>query len=237
MTLDKSSMKLDKAPRGALPEGFLTIQELAAYYGVNKDVIRRANIKGYIPGAMTVVGRPVFNFAEAKHWVPHESVLRAKIAKEEGFVNPENSKLFAKGNVMAARDLTHSRRVAGQAVSKLTRREAKQYNLIMRERLTPEKWANIVDRAIEEAEAGGRDGHSARTWLGNYVMGRPVERIRAEVDLNVREEYTPAQRADALRSLLQSIVPVPASAQIVDVEPNKEVGDGGASKVAKPKPD
>lgn len=47
-----------------------------------------------------------------------------------------------------------------------------EYMKVMLSRLTPAKFAQIVDRAIVDAIKGNS---SARQWLTNYVMGKPSE--------------------------------------------------------------
>ncbi len=59
--------------------------------------------------------------------------------------------------------------------------EAEYIGLIIAE-CTPAKWRKIIERAIEDATNGD---HKARTWLSNYICGRPAERL--EIDMGDTE--------------------------------------------------
>lgn len=53
-----------------------------------------------------------------------------------------------------------------------------EYLDILADTLTAKRWRAIVDKAIADAETGDK---AARTWLSNYILGRPVEHVKAEV--------------------------------------------------------
>ncbi len=53
-----------------------------------------------------------------------------------------------------------------------------EYLQIMRDVVTPQKWKTIVERATTDAKKGNS---TARKWLSDYVLGRPVQRVKAEI--------------------------------------------------------
>ena len=52
------------------------------------------------------------------------------------------------------------------------------YLKIMRSVVTPERWREICERAYRDAKKGDT---SARRFLADYIVGKPVERIEADV--------------------------------------------------------
>ncbi len=226
-----SPVQLDESwERPSIPDDILNTAELAEYYGVAKSTIQAADRQGRIPGRFKVLGQVMFDLALAKQWVPSEAVLLRKVEEEARKGSKEepaaNSGNFKKGHKLAKKgDVPRRRRVRRYPI--VDKKHAEQYNAILAEELTPDRWRNIVAMAIQEAETGGPDGHRARQWLGNYVMGRPIERIKAEIDLNVRQEFTKDQRADAIKALLTGLRPV--AGEIIDVTPTKGARDAGDS--------
>lgn len=69
------------------------------------------------------------------------------------------------------------------------RETERSYIDVMAKRLDVATWDRIVTQAVKDAEAGDR---FARNFLANYMMGRPIERIKSEQD------WTPEQLAAAL---------------------------------------
>jgi len=54
----------------------------------------------------------------------------------------------------------------------------KNIQALLLQRCTPAKQRKIIDRAIEDAIAGDS---TARRWVYNYLLGKPVERVKAEI--------------------------------------------------------
>lgn len=52
------------------------------------------------------------------------------------------------------------------------------------EACTPERWKNIIERAITDAEQGDA---KARMFLAGYLMGRPVQRMQVSTEMNLEE--------------------------------------------------
>lgn len=206
-----------------LPEGLVSTRDLARHYKIKLRTVQSAAAAGKIPGTFQVLGRYLFDFEVAKEWVPHEAVLRAEfgaLTRNEVTGRPT----IAKGVGLSRADTAV--RFAAHAVSKLPKREAALYHRALTARLTPESWIEIVDTAIAEAKAGGVDGHRARTWLGNYVLGKPLERVKAQLDLHVKKEYSQAQRASAIRDLLLGAKL--DESEVVDVPSRRIAPDAGA---------
>lgn len=49
---------------------------------------------------------------------------------------------------------------------------------IMANIVTPKKWAEIIERATKDAAKGNA---AARKWIADYLLGRPVEHVKAEI--------------------------------------------------------
>ena len=58
------------------------------------------------------------------------------------------------------------------------------YLAALSEICTPERWKNIIERAITNAEQGEA---KARMFLASYLMGRPVQRMQVSDELNLEE--------------------------------------------------
>ena len=95
---------------------------------------------------------------------------------------------FAKGNG------------GGPGRPKKTREE--QYLDILLSVVTPKEWEHVCAVALSRARAG--DG-KAREWLGNYIIGKPVERHEltgAEgAPISVEHELNADTIAEAIRIL------------------------------------
>ena len=207
-----------------IPEGLVTVNDLARYFKVSRGTIVKANKRGEIPGCHFIVGRALFDFALAREWAPREAVLRAEFgALTQEAKNGERKGLPVKGrrSVMPRSDTAV--RLASHEVSKLPAREAKLYHRALVSRLTPEVWLEIIDAAIADAKSRGADGHRARVWLGNYVMGKAMERAKLEVDVRIKQDFSQAHRAVAIVDLLKGIQT--GGGQVIDVTPRKVDSD------------
>ena len=60
-------------------------------------------------------------------------------------------------------------------------REEKYYDLLMTS-VPFERWVKIVRKAAEQAERGDQ---AARTWLSNYLVGKPDENMNLKSDSTV----------------------------------------------------
>lgn len=63
-----------------------------------------------------------------------------------------------------------------------------------------EVWAQICERAAEQAIGGDR---YARKWISDYLVGVPVHRIAAEVGIVTHREFSDEDRAAVVAALLK----------------------------------
>lgn len=75
----------------------------------------------------------------------------------------------------------------------------RRYLITLGERLSIDRWASIIDRAIDEAEAGSE---SAREWLSKWALGKPGS-LSLEDLLRVR------QGSPTARSVLEDLLSHP----------------------------
>ena len=101
-------------------------------------------------------------------------------------------------------------RFGGQSPGRPKRDIESSYLKSLSNSVSEEAWAAIVTKAIAQA----REGDSvARSWLSNYLMGKPVERVKEEHD------WTPQELAAALDA--------PRSGgEIEDSESNRVIEEG-----------
>ena len=178
----------------------LTIDELAAYWGVTSASIRSAACKGDIPGCVEVWGKYVFEKETVlDQWVPPKiqswaQDLNTPIAGDSG--------LEIEGGRKAIRDATIAR--------------LHDLHVLV----SPARWAKIIITAVDQAVQGD---WRARKWLGDYLMGPPIKRVEAEVEVKTSLSYTDEMRARAIEALLGQA----EGRTIVDV-PSRQVKDPNA---------
>jgi len=78
--------------------------------------------------------------------------------------------------------------------------------------VSPEDWVGIILKAVAQAKTGD---WRARQWLSNYLIGTPIQRVQAEVDVTARQEFDMGERAAAVMTLLK-MVRVREEARVVD---------------------
>lgn len=165
--------------------------DIANHYHISVDKVTVAAKKGAIPGAFLFERRWVFDFDVAiAGWKPPELVY-----EEQGLPDPREGRLpdgrFKKGYVQPS----------GKLGGRPPRQRERRYMDIMNANVSEEDWAGIIRKAIEQALAGGA---RARTWLSNYLLGKPVERILAKVEVGA-ERFSVAERATAIEEMLSLI--------------------------------
>ena len=87
--------------------------------------------------------------------------------------------------------------------------------------VSPARWAKIIITAVDQATQGD---WRARKWLGDYLMGPPVQRVEAEVDVKTSLSYTDEMRARAIEALLSQA----GGRTVIDV-PSRQVKDPDTS--------
>jgi hypothetical protein len=179
----------------------VTTKELATYWGVTYLVVWHAANSGQIPGCTRGSKGFVFDKEVAiAGWVPSKLKKWAKdlgssgplIVGESGFTVEEGRKGLQNAAIARLHDLQ-----------------------IL---VSSEDWAQIVLGAVDEAIAGD---WRARKWLGDYLIGPPVQRVEAEVEVTDRRIFSDDMRAQAIEALLQSA----RDRVTIDVKPNEPRSD------------
>jgi len=176
----------------------ISAQELAAYWGVTPTSIFEAAMEGTIPGLIPgEEGRKIFFDKEVvlAGWIPPKLRAWTRDLQAPGRFMAKGSELTVDGGRTA---------IHNAAVARLHH---------MHVIVTPEKWTRIITKAVHQAIDGDRH---ARKWLGDYLMGPPVQRVEAEVEVTAKQSFTDEMRAKAIEALLAS---ADARRVVIDVEP------------------
>ena len=64
------------------------------------------------------------------------------------------------------------RGVSGNPKGRLPRQTENEYLNILMEKCTPDRWADIIEKALRQAVDGDA---RARDWLSRYVVGDPIQ--------------------------------------------------------------
>lgn len=173
----------------------LSVDELAAYWGVTPASVRSAAWKGTVPGAFRRKGIYVFDrelvLAE---WVPPKVRSWAASLNLPAISIAGSSGLKVEGGRKALQDA---------AVARL-------HDLHVL--VTTKRWATIILKAVDQAEEGD---WRARKWLGDYLMGPPVQRVEAEVAVSDSRSFSDEMRSQAVEALLAQS----GARRVVDVTP------------------
>ncbi len=71
----------------------------------------------------------------------------------------------------------------GLVAAQMSVDRAAHYIDLMTATLTDAAWCEIVAKAVSQA----RQGHAqARTWLAHYLIGKPIERIEADISMRAQ---------------------------------------------------
>lgn len=176
----------------------MTIEELADYWGVTKNSVRQANFQGNIPGS---------------HVGPNGRPLFDAEVAIAGW-KPQSVKRWERQNKNPS--LTGLR---------LAKDEAERRLATIGEVVTPEKWVLVIEKALVQAISGD---WRARQWLSNYLMGKPLQRVAAELEVTTRRDFSPEERAATIEALLDT-VRERVEGEIVDVIPRRASGTSDAS--------
>ena len=107
--------------------------------------------------------------------------------------------------------------------TQLVRRTAEERMNTLSLTVTQDNWVAVIQKAISQAINGD---YRARQWLSNYLLGPPIQRLIAKVEVEEVGGFEDTFRAAAIKTLLAE-VRSRAEAQIVDVTP-EEVEDASA---------
>ena len=90
-----------------------------------------------------------------------------------------------------------------------------EYRKIIMRQCTPDQWAQICDKAIEQARGGDR---YARDWLTNYLIGKPIQTVRQVVDKrSISGKFLASLTTDQLDR----------AAQLIDIAGNSDLDRSG----------
>ncbi len=180
-----------EAPRDEDPSPNLVSSRcIADHYGVKVARVADSAGRGAIPGAFKMDGRWIFDFEVAiAGWKPAELIRQ----EQPGPADPRGHRAaggkFQKGNTYG---------VGSVHAGRPPREREKRYMHILNSEVTEEDWTGIIRKAVEQALEGQS---RARVWLSNYLLGKPIERILARVEVGA-ERFSLAERASAVEELL-----------------------------------
>ena len=153
----------------------LTAQELADHWGIEHQAIRMAAYRGTIPGCTQ---------DETGHYIFDKEVTLTE------WVPPSVALWYRKEKTPSLAGL------------KTMRELSEKYVRTLAEAVPAEEWVKVVRKALEQAKVGD---HHARKWLSDYLMGTPIQRVVAEIDMTTHRDFAEADRAAAVTVLLQTI--------------------------------
>jgi len=178
-----------------------TTHDMAEHFGVPAGTVQKAAQRGSVPGATKSMGRWIFDPKVAVGWRSD-----SPLARETGKVK--------KGNL----------RAVGNRGGRPKREFELKFLRTLVDTVAPEDWSAIILKAVEQAKAGE---WRARAWLSNYLIGVPVQRVVAQVDMTAKHEFETGERAAAIMSIL-NLVREREEANIVDVTPKEVSVDASA---------
>lgn len=163
------------------PEEWITYRQLAEYLGTTIGSIRVMVHRGRLPESVDTGSKLVL--------LPREEALKMSMTKAS-----------------AAKLMQREKRTLGQEpapeearlVGTRKKRTQATYLRILSDKVTPNDWLEIIERAIDDAKKGD---HRARTWLSNYLIGTPIKRIAAAIS-DTSKRFTDDQRREAVLAML-----------------------------------
>jgi len=183
----------------------MTAKELAAYWGISDREVRRYAQEGKIPGTLEKSKNKERVLFDAEvtmaEWVPPKiKTWGFKLNAPVALIDP---KLGLKPGA-GVEELRNS------SLARLH-----DLNLLV----TSEEWAAVVRKAVDQAVSGE---WRARKWLSDYLVGPPIQRLEADVEITDRKSLTDEARAQAVSALLE----LAGKRQVVvDVTPEEESDD------------
>lgn len=187
-----------------VPSGRCNSRDIADYYGVKIACVSKACQRGDIPGAHKVLNRWLFDDFQAviDGWKP--PLVERVEAGLPAIGGREPTGPFAKGNTFAV----------GKKTGRPTRKVERRFMATLISQMKEEDWVGIIRKAIDQALKGD---YKARSWLSQYLIGKPVERILAKVDVG-GERFSVAERAVAVEQLLGFLTSRGEGDDIIDGE-------------------
>lgn len=184
----------------------LTINDLAMYWGVTITSVRAAVKRGSIPGGFWDEKYDCYLFDKEvvlANWIPPSLRSWARGLTTPGALI-DGTSLTVEGGKKALQDA---------AITRLHD---------MHVLVTSAKWSSIILKAVDLAVEGD---WRARKWLGDYLMGPPVQRVEAEIEVKTKQSFSDEMRSQAIQALLEQA----RERVTVDVEPKaKEKSESGS---------
>lgn len=192
---------------------FTTCSRLAVFWGVKKTAISYRVKKSKLP--RVTIGKNKFlpllrclRECQPKSVTEeHKLVLYRTLGQIDISVDGQIAELLkVKQHVLAeeeTKELVLARqRVAEELVTQSLKlgntRTQKDYLLSLAEEVTIEDWKLIIRKTVQLAIEGDT---SARAWLSDYLIGKPIQRIAATIE-DTTETFNAAERKAAIMSLL-----------------------------------
>jgi len=151
----------------------------------------------------------------AAYWGVHTSTVKA--ASDKGkipVVKYRNRNYYNRAAALLAwRPPKVTRKLENARGVELLVKIEESYLLALADTVTREDWVSIVTVAVNQAKKGE---WRARKWIADYLLGTPVHRVAAEVDMGSRKGYSDDQRAAAVTALLE-LVRSRGEDEVVDV--------------------
>lgn len=170
----------------------VSAQQLALYYGIEPKHIRRDARHGRIPGTHLINNGRTFVFEKNKAiagYTPPKVLLQRRDLTE---AEQRDRGAFAEGNQLSV----------GNRGGRPPRAKEERYLKSLKACVTIEEWQLVVEKAIQQAKAGK---HNARVWLANYLIGKPVTRIVADVDFRATQVLSREQMTELVEALFLRI--------------------------------
>lgn len=175
----------------------VSAQQLALYYGIEPKHIRRDARHGRIPGTHLINNGRTFVFEKDKAiagYTPPRVLLQRRdlTLAEKAKAQHDPSGNFAQGNQVSV----------GNRGGRPSRAKEVLYLKSLKACVTLDEWKLVVAKALEQAKAGK---HNARVWLANYLIGKPITRIVADVDFRATQVLSRAQMTELVEALFLRI--------------------------------
>ena len=184
-------------------DALCSVRDVSEHFKIPIATVQTAAKRGSIPGCIKVLGRYYFDKEQViAGWTPAAVTLRTTGPSDN---KGPGKKGFQKGNTLGVSNRGGRPKRAVET----------RYLKALSDAVSPEDWLEIIERAVVQA----KDGEwRARAWLSNYLIGTPVQKISAEIEVIASKDFDTAERAAAVRALLDEAKRRTA-AKIIDVTP------------------
>lgn len=203
---------------GIDPSKWISVAQLVGLYKVTPELVATARQEGILPQPVSLGN------GRGKDFYPREETL-ARWKPEthsETLLDEDKDRTLADLPNSASSELAVSRWTWGKPNPTQLERKLTQANYLtsMFAAVPLEDWQEIVREAVFQAKKGD---HRARKWLGDYLVGTPIQRVAA--DLKVEDtRFSEVQRAQAIESMLMGVLNAGAR-DVEAIEPDSAEAD------------